>query len=185
MQTKKAVIHKDTGQLIADSTVNQCGCHGRINTAGKTENHFVLSDLMADSLHSFLGEITHDPVRIGFANLKNKGFKDFTALLGMRDFRMELNSVETSLLISHAGDGASRSRAHQFEARRHFSDFVAVAHPNFQIALAVLIGEVGDVFQEFGVAVLTNFCVTELTLSAAFNLAAELLSHCLHAIANT
>lgn len=60
----------------------------------------------------------------------------------------------------------------------------AVAHPNLQIALAVFISKVGDVLQKFCVAVLTNFCVAELTLSAAFNFAAELLSHCLHAVAN-
>ena len=53
---------------------------------------------------------------------------------------------------------------------------VAVAHPNLQIALAVFISKVGDVLQKFCVAVLTNFCVAELTLSAAFNFAAELLS---------
>ena len=184
MQTKKTVIHEDAGQLIADSTMNQGSGNGRIDAAGKTENNFVFTDLMANCFNRFLCEVAHNPVGIGFADLKNECLKNFTALFSMCDFRVELNSVEASSLISHTGNGASRSRAHQFESRRHFSDFVAVAHPNLQIALAVFIRKVGYILQEFCVAVFTNFCVAELTLSTVFNLAAELLSHCLHAVAN-
>ena len=184
MKTKQSVVYENAGQLIADRAMNQSRRNGRIDAAGKTENNFIFSNLMTNFFNGFLSEVAHDPVGIGLADLKNKGLKDFTALLGMRNFGMELDSVKASFLVSHTGDGASRSRAHQFESRRHFSDFVAVAHPNLQIALAVFISKVGDVLQKFCVAVLTNFCVAELTLSAAFNFAAELLSHCLHAVAN-
>ena len=86
MKTKQSVVYENAGQLIADRAMNQSRRNGRIDAAGKTENNFIFSNLMTNFFNGFLSEVAHDPVGSGLADLKNKGLKDFTALLGMRNF---------------------------------------------------------------------------------------------------
>jgi hypothetical protein len=73
---------------------------------------------------------------------------------------------------------------HQLEAGRHLGDLVAVAHPHVQHAVAFWRGEVGDVAQQLGVAARAHGRKAELALVAAFDLAAELVRHGLHAVAD-
>ena len=178
------MIHKHAGQLLSDGLCQHRSQHRGIHAAGQGAQHLAVANALPQSLDIVLHEGVHLPVTGAATDVIHEVAEHLLTLSGVEHLRVELNSVEASSLISHTGNGASRSRAHQFESRRHFSDFVAVAHPNLQIALAVFIRKVGYILQEFCVAVFTNFCVAELTLSTVFNLAAELLSHCLHAVAN-
>ncbi len=52
--TEHTVIHKDTGQLIANGTVNKSCDNGRVNTAGKRQNNAAIANLLANLLHLLL-----------------------------------------------------------------------------------------------------------------------------------
>ena len=54
MKTEKAVINKYACELAADSTVQQRGNNGRINSAGQTEQHLVIAYLLLDIRYALL-----------------------------------------------------------------------------------------------------------------------------------
>jgi hypothetical protein len=108
----------------------------------------------------------------------------FPALERMRDFRMELDGVETAFFVSHRRHRAGLATTDDLESGRQFGDLVAVAHPDFQQAMAVGIGPVLDLAEESGMAPCADFGKAELALARTLHLAAELLCHGLHAVAN-
>ena len=59
-----------------------------------------------------------------------------------------------------------------------------MGHPNFQHAFASFGLEVFDALKKLGVIAGTDFGIAEFTLGTAFDLAAELLRHGLHAVAD-
>jgi len=72
--------------MCSTPTCPIAGMADGIDAAGKTENNFVFTDLMANFFNRFLCEVAHNPVGIGFADLKNECLKNFTALFSMCDF---------------------------------------------------------------------------------------------------
>ncbi|CAB4396813.1 unnamed protein product [Rhizophagus irregularis] len=70
------------------------------------------------------------------------------------------------------------------EAGWHVEDLVAVAHPHAQHAVAFVSDEVVDAVQQGRMAACAHFGVTEFAHVPVFNLAAELGSHGLHAVAD-
>ena len=181
---KQTVVDEDAGELLADGTVNErCG-HRAVHAAGKTENDFLVADLFADLSDGFGHVVAHHPVGGAAADVENEAFEHLAALEGVRHFGMELQGVEALFFVAHAGDRAGRGRAHHLEARREFGNLVAVTHPDLEHAVTFFRTEVFDAFEQLRMAVGTDFGVAELTLGAAFDLAAELLGHRLHAVAD-
>jgi hypothetical protein len=105
-------------------------------------------------------------------------------LLGMGDFRVELHGVEAPLFVGHPGNRTAVGACHELEARRKLGDFVAMAHPDIQHAVAFCSREVGNVFEQRGVTAGPYRCKPELPLVPALHLAAQLVRHRLHAIAD-
>src|SRR5690606_294998 len=184
VQTQQAVVHEYAGQLVADSLVDQSGSDGGIHTAGQSQNNFFVADLFADIGNSLLHVVRHVPITHAAANVAHKAFEQGAALDSVSDFGVELNRVEAAIFISHTGDGACRRGSHQLEAGRQGGNFVAVAHPDFEHAVAFCRSEILNTVQQLGVAVGADFGVTEFTLVRAFGNAAQLAGHGLHAVAN-
>ena len=59
-----------------------------------------------------------------------------------------------------------------------------MAHPNLEHAVAFCRGKVFNALEQFGMAMRTHFGITKFTGMACFYLAAQLLRHGLHAVAN-
>ena len=97
---------------------------------------------------------------------------------------MKLHRIKLAVLVGHSRNGAAVGAGHELEARRQFSHFVTVAHPDVQHTLAFRRGEVSNIFQQRSVAAGAHCGKTEFTGVAGFHFAAQLLRHCLHAIAN-
>ena len=97
---------------------------------------------------------------------------------------MELHAVELLFFVKHPGDRAGGRGAHHLEAFRKSSNFVAVAHPDFEHAVTFRRIEVFNSFEQTAVAMSAHFSVTKFTLSTAFDFATQLLSHGLHPIAD-
>ena len=109
-------------------------------------------------------------------------------LTGVCHFRVELHAVEATGLIGHGRMGAGRGLGYGGEAGRDLGDLVAVAHPDVQQGVAVLCDGVFDVAQEgaglAGVAQHFDLGITEFTQGGGLHLAAQLLGHGLHAVAD-
>ncbi|MCY1521143.1 hypothetical protein D9M68_559430 [compost metagenome] len=178
------MVDEHAGELVADGAVDERGSHARIDAARQAQDDFFVAHLLADLLHGFGDVVAHDPVGLGFADAEHEAVDDGLALHGVRDFGVELQRVVAARLVGHAGDGAAVGAGHELEAGRQLGDLVAVAHPHVEHAVAFGRGEVGDVLQQRGVAMGAHGREAELALVAAFDLAAELLGHGLHAVAD-
>src|SRR5581483_7493478 len=71
-----------------------------------------------------------------------------------------------------------------YEAFRHLRDLIPVAHPHLEHAVTFRRAEILDAFKQAGVVARTHFGIAELAHVTELDLAAELLCHRLHAIAN-
>ena len=184
VQAQQAVVHEHAGQLVADGAVDQCSSHGRVHAAGQAQNHFFVTDLLADLGHGFFDVVAHDPVCLRAADVEHKAVKQGLALHGVRDFGVELHGVVAARFVGHAGDGAGRRGGHDLEAGRQLGDLVAVAHPDLEHAVAFGRDEVFDALEQFGVTMGTHFGVAEFAGVRAFDFAAQLGGHGLHAVAD-
>jgi len=164
--------------------MDQRGRHARIDAARQAENHFLVTDLLADLRDRFLDVVAHDPVGLRAGDLQHEALEHLAALHRMRDFRMELHRVVAARLVGHPGDRAARRRGHQLEARRQLGDLVAVAHPDLQHAVAFGRREILDAVEQARMAVRTHFRVAEFAMVAPLDLAAELHGHRLHPVAD-
>ena len=102
----------------------------------------------------------------------------------MGDFGVELHAVEAARLIRHAGNGARWGAGHDLKAAGQLGNFVAVAHPHFQHAVAFGRVEVLNILEQRRMAVRAHFGIAKFAGIAAGHLAAQLLRHGLHAVAN-
>src|SRR5450830_1420183 len=184
VQAQQAMVDKHAGQLVADGAVDQGSGNGGIDATGQAEDDFIGTDLRADFFDCFADVVGHVPVGFAAADFMHETADDGLVLHRVGDFRVELHAVELALFIGHGGDRAARRVAHQLEAWRHVQHLVAMAHPDFQHAVAFVGNEVSDAVQQFGVAAGAYFSVAEFTHQAVFHLAAQLGRHGLHAVAN-
>jgi hypothetical protein len=100
-------------------------------------------------------------------------------------FRVELHAVVSTLVVEHAGDRAARGAGQDVEIAWHLGDLVTVAHPYVEAEQAVGVDVVFDAVEQAALADHVNAGITELTQLGTFNLAAQLLGHGLHAVADT
>jgi len=141
------VVDKHTGELVADRAVQQ-GCrHRRIDAAGQAQDHVLGADLLANFGDCFVDIIAHLPVGARAADIEYETAQQSCALHCVRDFRMELRGIETARFVGHARDRARWGRQHQLETFRHRGDFVTMAHPHLEHAVAFAATEVLDPFE--------------------------------------
>ena len=184
VQAQQAMVDEDAGQLVADRAVDQrCGDAG-VNPARQAQDHLFVTHLLADLRHRLGDVVAHHPVGTGAANLEHKALEHHLALQRVRHLGMELHGVKTPFFIGHACDCAARRAGHAFETRRHRGDLVAVAHPDFEHAMAFGRRVVGDAVEQPGVAMGTQLGVAELAVVAPLDHPAELGRHRLHAVAD-
>ena len=178
---QQSVVHEHTGQLVANGLVQQRRHDRRIDTAGQAQQHFVFTHLGAHPGDHVVDDIAGGPQSIAAANFADKPLEDFAALLGVGHFRMELHAVETLVGIFHRRDRAAGRERRQMETVRQFGDLVTVAHPHIQLVGTVMIIQAikqGDTVDG------GHFGITEFPQFGTFHLAAQLLGHGLHAVAD-
>ena len=93
-QAEQPVVHKDTGQLVADGPMNQRSRNRRINSAGKTENNGISTDLTPDSGNSIFNDMSGRPLTGAAADFSYKSINQQLTTRRMIDFGMKLNAVE-------------------------------------------------------------------------------------------
>ena len=110
------------------------------------------------------------------ADKEGEIFQDLGAVLGVHDFRMELQSVEFMLVVEHGGEGAGGGKRASFKARGDRFHSVAVAHPDGD-------GR-GDIFEEGIVLGCFDWHFAVFALFSGNDSAAQDLAHQLHAVAD-
>ena len=58
---KQAVVDEDTGELLTDRTLHECGRDGRVDTTRKTTDGHAIADLLANESHLFVDDVRHGP----------------------------------------------------------------------------------------------------------------------------
>ncbi|KFB72840.1 MAG: hypothetical protein AW09_001948 [Candidatus Accumulibacter phosphatis] len=184
VKAQQAVIDEDAGQLVADCAVNQCRSDRGIDTARKTENHLFGAHLRTNLVDCLGDVIGHVPVISTTADVAHEAADDFLALEGMRDFRMKLHCVESAFFVGHCRDRRRFVAADDLEARRQFGDLVTMAHPDVEECVALGIAAILNALEQRAVAACAHFGIAEFASAGTLDLAAQLLGHALHAVAD-
>ncbi|MNS70318.1 hypothetical protein D3C72_1036600 [compost metagenome] len=188
VQAQQAVVHEDAGEAITYGAVHQHGNHGGVHAAGEAQDHLVVTHLLADAGDGVVDDGGRGPEAFAAADLFHEVLQHAGTLAGVGHFRVELHAVEATGLIGHGRMGAGRGLGYGGEAGGDLGDLVAVAHPDVQQGVAVLGDGVFDVAQQgaglAGVAQHFDLGITEFTQVGGLHLAAELLGHGLHAVAD-
>lgn len=77
---KHTMIHEDAREAVADSLVEQDGCHGTVNAAGKSEDDAVVAQLLLQFGHRGLHEGSCAPVLTAAADIYHKVFQQERSL---------------------------------------------------------------------------------------------------------
>ncbi len=184
VQTQQTVVHEDAGQIFTDGTVQQHGGHGGVHAAGQPEDHFIVTNLLANTLNRIVDDFCWRPQGFTLADVDDKTLQHAQALTGVGHFRVELHAVEAFFFVSHDGERAALGAGNGHEVGRDSGDFVAVAHPDVEQRFAVGGQGVFDTADQGAVGLHFNLRVAEFTLVRTFNVTTQLHRHGLHAVAD-
>ncbi len=113
------------------------------------------------------------------ADVDDEAAQDLDALLRVRHFGMELHAVAPLGFVRDRGNRHAVGRADDGVARRHRGDAVAVRHPDVELA-----GRAGEAIEQLVRRDRLHRRVAKLARMPAFDRAAELHRHRLHAVAD-
>ncbi len=164
VQTQQAVVHEDAGQVFADGAVQQhCG-DGGVHAAGEAEDHFVIANLLADTLNGVVDDFCRGPQGFTLADVTHEALQHAHPLTGVGYFRVELYAVEAFFFVRHDRERAAFGAGNGDEVRRDSGNFVAVAHPHIQQRLTVCGQGVFNTAHQRAVVDDFDLCVAKLTL---------------------
>src|SRR4051812_3203390 len=184
-ETEKACVDKHADELVADRAMQECSNDRGVNTTGKPQQDLALSNLSTDTVDCIFDDVADAPESVTAADLANESFQNPRSLFGVRDLGMELNTIETAPFISHRRVGNGLRRGRRLKTGRKSRDPIAMAHPDIQHGATRRVATVLDVVQQLRIAVDRDLRVAEFAFGRCGHLAAQLLRHGLHAVADT
>ncbi len=184
VQTQQTVVHEHAGQVFTDCAVQQHRGDGRIHAAGKTEDHFVVANLLANTDNGIVDDFRRSPQRFTLADIAYETLQHAHPLTGVGHFRVELHAVEAFFFVRHNGERAGLGAGNGDETFRDRGYFVAVTHPYVEQRFAVGGQRIFDTANQRAVGLYLNLSVAEFTLVRTFNVAAQLHCHGLHTVAD-
>ena len=170
------MVHKHTGQLLADGLGQHSGQHGGIHAAGQGAQHLALADALPQSLDVILYKGIHLPVAGAAADVVHEVAQHLLALGGVQHLRVELYGVQTLFGIFNGCHRAVCGVGSDLKAGSRLLDVIVVAHPadgrGLHIGEQLALG----VYEHLGLAV--------LTLGSAADMTAQQVHHQLAAVAD-
>ena len=173
---KEPVVDKDAVEPRPYRLVEKDSRNGGVNAAGKPEDNLVVADLGFHLLHGVVYPRRELPVGVRTANVEYEVGDDMLAVLGMHDLGVELDPEEAAAFVAHGRIRAVRRPCAHLEPGRDRRHAVTVAHPDDEFVGKPLEELVPRLDRHLGLAV--------LALLARLDLAAKLLTHQLHAVAD-
>ena len=104
----------------------------RIDTAGKTQQYLLATNLLADLANSVVHNAGRGPQCLAVADILHEVLEDTLPLQGMGDLGMELDAIEATTGILHGGDWRALGGCQQLEALRQCNHLVTMAHPDIK-----------------------------------------------------
>ena len=102
----------------------------------------------------------------------------------MGHFRVKLHAVKAASLIRHRRDRARIRGRHDLETIGQTRDLITVTHPDFEDAVTFVGPKILNILEQLRMAMRADLGVAELAVIVVTHLAAKLLRHGLHAVAN-
>ena len=116
--SEQSMIHKHTGQIVADCSMQKHRGNGGIDAAGKRqENLFACKRCLILSYRGF-NKAIHFPIRIASADPKKKIPDNLLAVCGVGNLRMKLYTIELSVFITHSCTGTFCGVRNRYETNR-------------------------------------------------------------------
>ena len=171
----KAVVDEDTGQLAAYGLRNKGRRNRAVYAARQSQYDLAVADGLLDRFDSHLGIVGHRPGTGAAADFKEEIMKHFLAVFRMEHFRMVLHSIKLFRRILHSRYGAVIRIGDDFKAFGNVRYIVRMAHPYDFLFL--------QAFKQRGRRVDGNRRLAEFAHFRRLHLAAQGLSHELHAVA--
>ena len=178
------MVDEHAGELLANGAVDERGGDAGIDAAGQAEDDFFVADLFADAGDGFFEVVGHRPVVPAAADFVHKAREDGFALQGVGDFGMKLYAVVAARFVRHGGDGAGVGLGDDLKAGGQGGDLVAVAHPDFQQAVAFRVAGVFNAVKQTAVTTGADAGVAKFAFVGGADFAAQLAGEGLHAVAD-
>ncbi|MPN41458.1 hypothetical protein SDC9_189004 [bioreactor metagenome] len=144
-----------------------------VNAAGQRTNHTAAANLFTHAGNQLFLQVCCAVIATKVTDLLQKVFKQLLTVLGMRHFRVELNSIKTSFFICKCRNGAGLCGSDCDKPFRCARYGIVMVHPYH---IAHIIKQRVPHKANFGMPVFTN--------RRGGNLAAKHLREILHAITN-
>src|SRR5258708_10190489 len=164
--------------------MNERGGNRGIDAPRQAEDDFLLARFGANAADHLCKIVWHIPVRTKAADAMEELSDQRLALQRVGDFRMELHAIESARFIGHARDWRRGVARDDLEPKRQGIDFVAMAHPDVEQAVALGVAAVFDALEQLRMAACPYLGVAEFPHQSVFDHPAKLRCHGLHAITN-
>ncbi len=162
--------------FVADRAVNDERRHRRVDAAAQRADDMSVAHLGADPGRRLLHERCHRPVAGAAADAVREVPQNLEAMVGVDDFRMKQERVETTIRVRHRRNRRVGARRDDRKAGRRRGDEVAVAGPDANLTRHVR-------KQRYCLGQLHRG-VAKLALRRRGHLAAEGMRHQLHPVAD-
>ena len=126
---QQAMVHKNTSQILANSTAQQHGTNGRIHATAQTENHTVVTNLLFQLCHRSVHERCRAPCLVAATNTHHEILQQLGALHGMEHFGMELHAPDIFIIKLISCKLHFVSRSNLMTIFRQTGNGIAMAHP--------------------------------------------------------
>ena len=138
---KHAMVHKDTGELVANRLVEQYGYHRRVHAARQTEYHTVGANLRFEFAHCALHKCVRTPFLLAAAYVHHEISQQECPLQRMEHLGVELCAEDRCVgialrrgkIVSSVFDGLGRS--HHLCTLRNTGNTVAMRHPYLRVVI--------------------------------------------------
>ena len=117
-------------EAIADGTMQQHRCYRRVDTTRKSEDHLVISQFLAKSLHGRVDERCRTPCAAAPADAQHEITQQLCAIGRVEHFGVELDAPGLFSLDMISRHTHIVGRSDDLIPRRDIGDSVAMRHPH-------------------------------------------------------
>ena len=131
--SEHTVIYEDTGEVLADSLVQENSSYAGINTTRKAQDNLVIAQLCLQLSYSSFNERVSTPVLLTTADIYHEILQELCTLQRMEHLWVELYSPNRLLGRSISSILHIGSRSDALIVLRNSCDGIAMTHPNLRV----------------------------------------------------
>ena len=125
----KSIVNEEAGEVITNSSVNEHGSHGRINSTRQSADDLAVLHLLTDPFDTLTDELGRRPVPAASTHFVGKVLDELPSLGRVSYLWMKLKT-EYVIPVSNNGEGRILSIGKCAETLRQLAYDVAMTHPH-------------------------------------------------------